>query len=71
MSKSKMSIGRPMVVHAFGIYHNLASGGQIVERDTDIDNSSYVTLDGDATQHQIDLIIIIPVTLQIFDDAEA
>jgi hypothetical protein len=37
----------------------------------DIDNARNVALDGDAAEHQIDLVVIIAVPLQIFDDPEA
>jgi len=62
MSKSKMSIGRPSVVHALGICPYISSepmGRRTETAKTHIDKTSNVALDRSAAQEQIDLIVAV------------
>ena len=82
MSKSNMSMGRPSVVQAFGIccaFNTLADVASNQrhqkavenegegERKTHINQPSQMPLHRRTTQQQINLIIIIPESFQVFD----
>lgn len=72
MSKSKMSTGRPRVVHAFGIYYRVSGKAwRLVGKGTHVDNTRYVTLNWSTAKQEVYLVIVIPVTTQIFDNPKA
>lgn len=80
MSKSKISIGNPMVVQALGTYNPVSQPnpvqkkgqreGEEEKKNTHINNTRHMSLDRRTTQQQINLIIIVAIAPQILDDPE-
>ena len=70
MSKSKISMGRPSVMQAFGIYkrsNQLLDLGRyderiVIGRDAHIDKASNMTLNRSAAQEEIDLVVAVTCT---------
>jgi len=61
MSKSKMSMGRPSVMHALGIYRLCVSLGLqgYVYRETYVDQPGNMPLDGSTAEEEVDLVVAV------------
>jgi hypothetical protein len=64
MSKSKMSIGSPSVMHAFGIYRVFFSlgfqrKGELNQGPTYVDQPGDMPLDGCTAKEEVDLVVVV------------
>jgi len=60
MSKSKMSIGSPSVMHAFGIYRLCVSLGFLKKGwPAYVDQPGNMPLDGRTAEEEVDLVVVV------------